>query len=250
MTYYDYYTTDDKYKNALNIFVFLLPVATSKLFDSLAECEHFININYQLLADNIFERALNHDVSDRVKFIITEYLLSLRKPSKKGIIMAIGKLEEELLKDFWEEHQELLMQMFPVIADLEEDQEKAKILKDVSDKMNKNFKRYKNLDEYIDAELVRTDKDNIERLKLLMKKIESFFGDKIKVTYAPSRINISNPNAKKGKIFVYIHTMKSKIRLEIMIPKINVELLNEDDIKNEKDKYLNKLNYAFESLEN
>jgi len=165
--------------------------------------------------------------------------------------MAIGKLEEELLKDFWEEHQELLMQMFPIIADLETDPEKAKILRDFSKEINTNFKRYKNLDEYIDAELVRTDKDNIERLKLLMNKIESFFGDKIKVTYAPSNINISNPKSiKSGKIFLYINTMKHKIKLLIMTPKINIELLNEDDIKNEKDKYMNKLNYAFASLEN
>ena len=63
-TYYSYYTTDDKYKNDLNLFVFLLPVSTSKLFEPLAECEHFINVNYQLLADNVFERALNHDISD------------------------------------------------------------------------------------------------------------------------------------------------------------------------------------------
>jgi len=249
--YYDDYTKDYKYKNDLNLFVFLLPVATSKLSDNLAKCEHFININYQLLADNIFERALNHDISDRVKFIITEYLLSLRKPSKKGTIMAIGKLEEELLKDFWEEHQELLMQMFPIIADLEEDQEKATILREVADKMNKNFKRYENLDEYIDAKLVRTDKDNIERLKLLMNKIESFFGAKIKITYAPSNINISNPKStKNGKIFLYISTLKNKIRLLVMIPKINIELLNEDEIKNEKDNYMNILNDAFESLEN
>ncbi len=107
--YYNYYTKADKYKKSLNLFVFLLPISTSKLSKQIVKSEHFININYQLLADNIFERALTLDISNRVRFIISEYLLSLRKPSKKGTVMAIGKLEEELLKDFWEKHQELLI---------------------------------------------------------------------------------------------------------------------------------------------
>ena len=249
--YYNYYTTADKYKNNLNLFVFLLPVSTSKLSDKLAESKHFININYQLLADNIFERALNHDISDRVRFIISEYLLSLRKPSKKGIVMAIGKLEEELLKDFWEKHQELLMQMFPIIADLEEDEDKAKILRDVADKMNKNFRRYDNLDDYIKSELGNRTDGNIDRLRILMDKIKSVFKDKVEITYAPSRINIKNPNSKKrGKVFVYIYVMKNKIRLDIMFPQISIELLSKDDIINNKENYLNILEEAFESLEN
>jgi len=214
--YYNYYTQNDKYKNDLNLFVFLLPIATSKLSNNLAKCKHFININYQLLADNIFERALNHDISDRVKFIITEYLLSLRKPSNKGTIMAIGKLEEELLKDFWEEHQELLMQIFPIIANLEEDPEKAKILREVADKMNKNFKRYENLDDYIDFLKITKKsikKEVIENLKILIDILEKEFKDTIEITYAPSNINIKNLNSKKGKVFVYIGIYISEIRL-------------------------------------
>ena len=37
-TYYDYYTTNEKYKNALNLFIFLLPISTSKLQEKLAYC--------------------------------------------------------------------------------------------------------------------------------------------------------------------------------------------------------------------
>lgn len=129
-TYYKYYTKDAKYEKDLNLFVFLLPVSTSKLFEPLAECEHFININYQLLSDNIFERALNHDISDRVKFMITEYLLSLRKPSKenKGHTMATGTLEKELLKEFWETNKDLLVSLFPIIAEEEQDKDLKKTL--------------------------------------------------------------------------------------------------------------------------
>ncbi len=248
--YYNYYMKADKYKNSLNLFVFLLPVSTSKLSKQMAKSEHFININYQLLADNIFERALTLDISDRVRFIISEYLLSLRKASKKGTVMAIGKLEEELLKDFWEKHQELLMQIFPIIANLEEDEDKAKILRDVADEMNKNFRRYDNLNDYINNELTNRTEDNIERLRLLMNKIESVFENKIEITYAPSRINIKNPKSKKrGKVFVYIYVMKNKIRLDIMFLKIGIELLSRDDIINNKDNYLNRLKEVFKSLE-
>jgi len=261
-TYYNYYTTDAKYKDDLNLFVFLLPISTQKIKEalenkeSLAECEHFISINYQLLSDNIFERALNYDISDRVKFIITEYLLSLRKPSKenKGQTMTTGKLEKELLKEFWEDHQELLMPMFPIIADLEEDPEKAKILREFSEKITRNFKRYENLEDYINTALKNRDNDNIERLRLLMNKIESIFGDKIKVTYTPSKINIANPKSKiTRKVFVYITPMKDKIRLEIMVDDWkNIELSKKSEVENGngKDDYIDVLKKAFKSLEN
>jgi len=261
-TYYKYYTTDDKYKDDLNLFVFLLPVSIQRIKEalkkkeSLAECEHFININYQLLADNIFERALNHDISDRVKFMITEYLLSLRKPSKenKGQTMATGILEKELLKEFWEDHQELLMPMFPIIADLEEDPVKAQILREVSEKITRNFKRYDNLDDYINTELKSKDNENIERLRLLMDKMESNFGDKIKVTYAPSNINIANPKSNiRRKAFVYIQIMKDKIRLEIITKDketIDILLSNKSEIENEHDNYMDVLKKSFASLEN
>lgn len=255
-TYYDYYTTNEDYKNDLNIFVFLLPISTSRLHERLADSEHFININYQLLSDNIFERALNHDISDRVNFMITEYLLSLRKPSKenKGQIMATGRLEKELLQEFWEEHQELLMPIFPIIADLEEDPEKAKILKEVAESMKKNFKRYDNLDDYISSVLQSVNNDNVERLRLLIDKIESSFGNNIKITYAPSKINISNPKSKiRRKVFVYISIMKDRIRLYIIIDKEKsrkeIELSNKSEIENGHDNYMDVLKKAFESLE-
>jgi len=131
--YYDYYTSEEKYKNDLNIFVYLLPIATSRLYKQLSDDEHYININYQLLSDNIFERALTNDISDRVKFMITEYLLSLRKPSKesKGQTMATGNLEKELLKEFWNEHQELLGTAFKILAEDTEDPEVKKNFEDM-----------------------------------------------------------------------------------------------------------------------
>lgn len=251
-TYYSYYTTDDKYKNDLNLFVFLLPVSTSKLFEPLAECEHFINVNYQLLADNVFERALNHDISDRVKFMIIEYLLSLRKPSKKGTIMAIGKLEEELLKDFWNQHRDLIEAVADAtLLSSNSSDEENEIANDISSSIKRAKVRHNNIDDYVKSELKTIDSENIKRLKILIKAIESKFDDTIDITYAPSRINIKNPNSKgRGKVFVYIHVMKNIIRLDIMIPIIRIELSNENEIKNEKDDYMNKLKTAFESLEN
>lgn len=262
-TYYNYYTTDNKYKNDLNLFVFLSPIATLKLKEalenkkSLAECEHFISINYQLLSDNIFERALNHDISDRVKFIITEYLLSLRKSSKenKGQTMATGNLEKELLKEFWEHHQELLMKIFPVIAELEEDSDKAEILNDFSDIVTKNFTRYENLNDYIDAEINSKNTNTIEMLKLLISKIEADFGDKIEITYAPSNINIKNPKALKGKVFVYIAPKKDSINLGIKQTTtkneyIDILLSSIENIENNHLNYMEQLHKAFNGLDN
>ena len=145
-TYYNYYSTNEKYKNDLNLFVYLLPISTSRLHEKLADDEHYINMNYQLLSDNIFERALTHDISDRVRFIISEYLLSLRKPSKenKGQTMATGQLEKELLKEFWEEHQALLNPAFGVLKEIaieDGDEEAAKTFGNMQ-KESKDLTKY------------------------------------------------------------------------------------------------------------
>jgi len=241
-TYYEYYTRDEKYKNDLNLFVFLLPVPTSKLLDKLADCEHFINLNYQLLSNNIFERALELDISERVKFIINEYLLSLRKPANKnkGVIMAIGKLEEELLIDFWEQHSDLIEAVAEptMLSDnvSEENKDKATA---VSNSLKIAKIRYDNLEDYIVS--LKKDKKSlknevIENLRKLISMLEKEFQDTIEITYAPSKINIKNLNSnKRGKVFVYISIYASKIGLVFIdiYDLIESQHINDINIKRE-----------------
>jgi hypothetical protein len=114
------------------------------------------------------------------------------------------------------------------------------------------YTRYNGIDDYIKSFLKNKDKDNTERLRKFIEKIESEFKNKIIITYAPSRINIANPKSKiKRKVFVYINVMKDKIRLDITDKDHTIiELFNTNEIENEKDDYINVLKKAFESLEN
>ncbi|MDF1878405.1 PD-(D/E)XK nuclease family protein [Sulfurimonas sp. SAG-AH-194-C20] len=238
-TYYDYYTNDEKYKNNLNLFVYLAPVLTSEIEklkedESLAEAKEFISINYQLLVDNIFERALEHDISDRIKFIIEEYLLSLCKPSKnqnKGKRMAILPFEKNLVKEFWEQEQEFLLSVFQVIAEIEEDPVSANELREISNKMSNNLVRYPNISEYIKNVIPNIAKDNKANLSDLIKAIERKFGDSIEITYAPSKINIKKlfSNSKK-KVFVYISVSNAKFLLNFLpYNKEKIKTINNND---------------------
>jgi len=186
--YFKHY--EENNKKECNIFVFLLPVEISKLREDFAGEEHYININYQLLADNIFEKALEQDLSKRIKFIIEEYLLSLRTQNK-GEVMAIGNLEKELLKDFWEEHQEFLSSAFKVLAEEETDeelknnfQEMATINEKARDKTKYNF----------------NGKNKLAKGKLVFEVIKKYVEKNEKATLD----NLQNQFQKKMKSFLTI----------------------------------------------
>jgi len=171
--YYKYYSTH--YKDHLNVFVYLTPN------DDEPSNEHFIKISYQQIADNILERALNQDISDRVEFIINEYLLSLRKPSKKGQIMAVKSDEEELLKIFWDENKELLNTAFDILKrkdDSFNELSNATLKKQKRDNTRYNF----------------NDKINLAKGRTALEIIKKYVKDHPTLTYSElnSKINIKN----------------------------------------------------------
>jgi hypothetical protein len=102
------------------IYVYLTPISTLKLKE-LKEpecgCKEFIQINYQSIVDYLIEPALNQNISNRTKNIITEYLKSLSQPSindeidghKQELIMALGNEERKLLTSFWNKNQKLIL---------------------------------------------------------------------------------------------------------------------------------------------
>ena len=80
--------------------------------------EDFITINYQQLLDNVIQPALSVCHDDKTKMLIEDYIRILsRVDGEKGIkIMAISKEEKQLLKDIYDNNQELIMQMFEAIS--------------------------------------------------------------------------------------------------------------------------------------
>lgn len=112
------------------IFVFLTPISTKELdnFKDILEDDkksrepHFININYQDLLDEVIEPLLaNKNLSQRVRILLEEYILSLALPAaavdendkntaKESIIMAVSKKEIELIEDIFKKYPSLIIQ--------------------------------------------------------------------------------------------------------------------------------------------
>ncbi len=115
--YYAYYSNrDDK---SANLFVYLTPLSTLDLEElTEQECEdkHFIQINYQELVDSLLEPVLEQSISSETRFVIDQYIQSLSQPSmdeeendfERGMIMAIGKEERDLLQKFWLGNQKII----------------------------------------------------------------------------------------------------------------------------------------------
>ncbi|MFZ4799276.1 MAG: PD-(D/E)XK nuclease family protein [Bacteroidia bacterium] len=119
--YYEYFEAQRrKYETEINLYIYLSAIPTIEL-NQLTEvqciCKEFIQINYQYLVDYLLEPALNQDISERTNFIIKEYLKSLSQLSfnnentkyKQSLIMALGKEEKELLSNFWNKNEKLIM---------------------------------------------------------------------------------------------------------------------------------------------
>jgi len=104
--YYNYFNPIKKEDEVL-IYVYLTPISTLELIEISApdcNCKEFIQINYQSIVDYLIEPALNQNISNRTKNILTEYLQSLSQPSiddeieghKQELIMALGNEERKL----------------------------------------------------------------------------------------------------------------------------------------------------------
>ena len=157
-TYFDYHDKNRLRDNngspiEFCLYIYLTPATIEKK----AECPSFIHLTYQNLLDDVLERLLiQPDISERTKFILTEYINNLSLPAdyideknntKKKIIMAISDKERELLKAFWEKHKELFRTALVAISSdenaSEEEQEDArKILAQTENLIGKRYDRY------------------------------------------------------------------------------------------------------------
>lgn len=106
------------------IFVFLTPISTNELdnFNNIQEIDkksrdqHFININYQDLLDEVIEPLMaNKNLSQRVRILLEEYVLSLSLPGqyadedmklKSAIIMAERKRDVDTIKKLFDDKSE------------------------------------------------------------------------------------------------------------------------------------------------
>ena len=132
--YFNYYENIKK-EDEINIYVFLTPMSSLDLMEldePECSCKDYIQVNYQSIVDFILEPALQKNITDKVRFIIKDYLQSLSQPTldkgieeyKQGLIMALGVEERNLLKKFWDKNQKLILASFYAISsDPEQDKD-------------------------------------------------------------------------------------------------------------------------------
>jgi hypothetical protein len=138
--YYDHFLNlKDEYEN---IFVYLTPLSSLDLDDLVQpECEnkHYIQINYQSLVDALLEPAIDQTIDATTKLIISQYIQSLSQPSmeeeendfERGMIMAIGKEERELLQKFWVNNQKIIQAaLYAISSDPNQDKDVRDTVRD------------------------------------------------------------------------------------------------------------------------
>ncbi len=132
--YYDYYESL-KDGSWVSLYVFLTPISgidLSELDEPECSCKEYLQTNYQNLVDYLLEPILNKNISLKTENIIKEYLQALSQPTqneedeehKQGLIMAIGNEERQLLTNFWNQNQKLILSaLYAISSDPEQDKD-------------------------------------------------------------------------------------------------------------------------------
>jgi hypothetical protein len=153
-SYYEYFNSH-KQDNEFILYVYLTPKSSTIMDDKKdCVCTYFIHIYYQDILDHILQPALKRpNISERIKFILTEYIQCLSIPfedkdnkNKKKIIMAISENERKLLTAFWEKNETLIIAAMEAIAtdDNRDDDIKDSVSTafNLLNKSNRDFSKY------------------------------------------------------------------------------------------------------------
>lgn len=151
-SYYNHFNPIKKDDDIL-IYVYLTPLSTLELIElteAECNCKEFIQINYQSIVDYLIEPALNQNISNRTKNILTEYLQSLSQPSiddeieghKQELIMALGNEERKLLSSFWRKNQKLILaSLYAISSDPEQEKDTRDTIREALDKLTSDRDR-------------------------------------------------------------------------------------------------------------
>lgn len=163
--YHDYFGgLKDRYTN---IYIYLTPLSSlklSKIAEPECSCKKYIQINYQDIVDYIINPLINTgDMSQRIRFILEEYVTSLEQPAlneaddeeemkrnrkTKNVdyIMAMSKEQRELLIKFWSENESLLRSAIEALSqDDSLDERQRESIQKINDGLKsfkKDFTRY------------------------------------------------------------------------------------------------------------
>ena len=168
--YYQYIT--EKYKDDINLFVFLKPTDCNLEDVERAECkcDKYIQINYQEILDNIIQPVSDQkDISVENKYRLKDYIKTLGKPAetdddtnKNIIIMAMEQKERELLTTFFKNNEDLIRAAINALGDEELSKSMAKLERKSRSKNTYNingkgcYSMYEVLEKFVEFRLADT----------------------------------------------------------------------------------------------
>jgi PD-(D/E)XK nuclease superfamily len=138
--YYSFFS--EKNDDFINVYVYLTPISSLDLDDlNESECENknFIQINYQEIVDSLLEPVVMQNISENTRIIVNQYIQSLSQPSfdneendfERGMIMAIGREERELLQKFWNGNQKVIQAaLYAISSDPNQEKEVRDTVRD------------------------------------------------------------------------------------------------------------------------
>lgn len=183
--YYNYYESV-KQENDIILYVFLTPISSLDLLELIepeCSCKKYIQINYQSIVDFILEPALNKNITNKTKFIISEYLQSLSQPTmnkdddeyKQGLIMALGTDERNLLTKFWDKNQKLILaSLYAISSDPEQEKDTRDSASEALNNLSKGSKDRSlcsiSFDDKIEVDKIRKSDIGYSTVKLIEQK--------------------------------------------------------------------------------
>lgn len=103
--YYDYLS-----RTAEN-FTYDIPVFLSPNMMTEPFCDHFIQIDYQMLCDHVIMPCFKHpDLSEGNRYLLSQYIFNLGKPLKGGRVMALAN--KELCLELYKTYREVFDEIF------------------------------------------------------------------------------------------------------------------------------------------
>ena len=168
--YYQYIT--EKYKDDINLFVFLKPTDRDleNVKQAECKCDKYIQINYQEILDNIIQPVSDQkDISVENMYRLKDYIKTLGKPAetdddtnKNIIIMAMEQKERELLTTFFKNNEDLIRAAINALGDEELSKSMAKLERKSRSKNTYNingkgcYSMYEVLEKFVEFRLADT----------------------------------------------------------------------------------------------
>ncbi len=216
--YYQYIT--EKYKDDINLFVFLKPTDCNLEDIEKAECkcDKYIQINYQEVLDNIIQPVSEQkDITVEDMYRLKDYIKTLGKPSetdddkdndtnKHIIIMAMEQKERELLTTFFKNNEDLIRAAINALGDEELSKSMAKVERKSRSKnaytINKEggYSMYEVLEKFVEFRLANSS-DSVQDID---EEIKGYIGGSKRVNVSDTQnIKVCQEDKKPHGTFTY-----------------------------------------------